>query len=173
VSCGFQGTPIGGTIGHKGYSLYGERTIGVIIKRHDCSEEIPMRVHITDIFAAHQQPAVRFSSAIGVSIACWKSDRDPVLNATPQIEFDIDAPLQKGQNAVSADKAVYAVDHHGNHAVVLCGMVDAVDDDGMVYFRLAEDCIVMIEARPGQVVVGEWLRLHYDLEHVGIIPVGV
>jgi hypothetical protein len=132
-----------------------------------------MQVHITDVFEAHQQTVVRFTSAIGVGIACWTSKRDPILNTPLQIEFDIAAPLQKGQNAGSADKAVYAIDQLGHHAVVLCGMVDAIDDDGMVYFRLAEDCLVMIEARPGHVIVGEWLRLQYDLEHVAIVLVGI
>jgi hypothetical protein len=46
--------------------------------------------------------------------------------------------------------------------LVLNGLVDAMDDDGMAYFRLGPDSLTTIEADPSEVAPGTWLRLEFD-----------
>ena len=48
------------------------------------------------------------------------------------------------------------------------GFVESLDSDGMAYFRLADDCLVMIESEVGSISVGEWLVLRFDVKDVGI-----
>ena len=135
-------------------------------------EVVKMRIHIIEIFEVNSQTAIRFASDIGVGVACWKSKGAPVVGDTLQVEFDINVPIEKGRNAFIADKMVFTMDHDCDHSIVLCGVVDSVDDDGMVYLRLTEDCLVMIESRAGHVQVGEWLLLRCKIESVAISIVG-
>ncbi|RLB56690.1 MAG: hypothetical protein DRJ42_02575 [Deltaproteobacteria bacterium] len=50
--------------------------------------------------------------------------------------------------------------------VLMTGLVDAIDLDGLVYFRLGTDCLIMLEAAPGQFEVGSWLDLDLDAASV-------
>ena len=42
---------------------------------------------------------------------------------------------------------------------MLVGLIDAVDPDGLVYFRLGEESLTMIEAEPGAFSVVEWVAV--------------
>jgi hypothetical protein len=64
---------------------------------------------------------------------------------------------------------------HHNNVNEIQGVVDAVDDDGIIYFRLSIDCLIMIEieSEDDQIKKGDWLLLTIGSEDLQLTPIGV
>jgi hypothetical protein len=100
---------------------------------------------------------VRFQCRSGEGLASWRSDNiAPVAGKEYQVEIDTTAVLRVGENAsflAGSGAGIMVLDHR----VQLTAEVDRVDEDGMVYLRLAPDCLFMAESlnsvfQPGSIV---------------------
>ena len=72
-------------------------------------------------------------------------------------ELNLECPLLMNENVWTTDERAYRAAYENEHNT-LVGWVDGVDDDGLVYFRLGIDALLMVEIEPVP-RVGEWLRL--------------
>lgn len=118
-----------------------------------------MRAEILDLERTLADPnlIVTFSTAIGVGRARWRSSTAPELGSHRSIELDVDGAVGDF-NAERNDAMVYSLTlvEGGTR---LCGLLESVDADGMGYFRLGEDCVLMIETSSTCHAPGTWLRL--------------
>lgn len=87
--------------------------------------------------------------------------------AVCSIEFEVDAPLQLGLNARLSSERTFALGETGNE-IQMTGLVEGVDPDGLVYFRIGQDSLMMIEAPPGLFSEGCWLELTFARESIRI-----
>jgi hypothetical protein len=72
-------------------------------------------------------------------------------------EIDIEYPLLLGENVWTTDERSYRL-ATAEATNTLVGEVDSLDDDGLVYFRLGVDALLMIEIVPVP-QRGDWLRI--------------
>ena len=87
------------------------------------------------------------------------------------VELDFSDRLRKGQNAAAASDGEFRVRQQGEQAV-LEGMVESLDDDGLLYLRLGDDCLVMVDSTPGEFLIGDWIRIHCASEKLGLTAIG-
>lgn len=89
------------------------------------------------------------------------------------IEFDVQAVLEMNHNAFATLSQTYSLQNIEGD-VQMCGVVDGVDADGMVYFRLGPDSLTMIEALPGAFAENQWLQVCFPealiCVHVALRP---
>ncbi|AKF06852.1 hypothetical protein DB32_004001 [Sandaracinus amylolyticus] len=95
----------------------------------------------------------------------------PALGAQ-SIELDVDERLELGGNAQRTDERSPRWTQHDD-AIEWIGSVEEVEDEGLVYLRLAPDCLVTIEAAPDAFVAGEWLHLALRARSVTVCAFGV
>jgi hypothetical protein len=132
-----------------------------------------MNVTVTSVATLDDgEVAVSFSSSLGAAVGRWRSSSAPVTGATYSVEFNVDRILMVGENAVGAvgnEPSVWAAEQ----CVHLRGHVDAIDDDGLVYFRLAEDCLAMLEFdAPETLRTGAFVELRVPVADFSVWPVG-
>lgn len=88
------------------------------------------------------------------------------------VELDFDDPLRQGQNAAVISGGAFRVSQHGDQTV-LEGLVDSFDDDGLLYFRLGDDCLMMLDPAPDEFSIGDWIRIQCAGEKLGLTAIGV
>jgi hypothetical protein len=130
-----------------------------------------MRVTIMEVRTHCDRVEVAFQTSVGITSATWRGAKPPQTGVSLDAELDIDDTIEKGRSAHVADQAVFSLTQD-DHRTVLIGYVESVDEDGMVYFRVAEDCLLMVEAAVGVVSEGEWLRLRFENARVQLYPQG-
>lgn len=89
----------------------------------------------------------------------------PSAGRTYSAELSVQDALVLGKNAWLAEERAYLIERRGTD-LALVGLVDGVDEDGLVYLRLGSDALVMIEAAPQEIVSGSWLRVIISAEKV-------
>ena len=114
---------------------------------------------------------VEFSSKKGNGIGTWNYAKVEE-GREYSIEFDIDPILKIGDNAKRISDKIYSIRHY-NNVNEIQGVVDAVDEDGLIYFRLGEDCLIMIECEGEQIKEGDWLLLTIGAENLKVTTIGI
>jgi hypothetical protein len=115
---------------------------------------------------------VGFSCRIGRGLATWaKGSRKPVEGQRHCIEMDIADWLDIGRNAEYSSAEKYEI-FTTPSGVFLRGTVEAMDDDGMVFFRLGDDCLFMIESALEDIEPGIWLLLTTSAVELKLTPIG-
>jgi hypothetical protein len=104
---------------------------------------------------------VRFSSCVGTGIAIWANEKaPPEVNRCYYSELDFEQPIQLGTNAEIMDRGVFSIaDFQGNN--LISGVMEGIDNEGMGYFRLSSDCLVITEIEGGNIGVGTPLTLKF------------
>jgi hypothetical protein len=88
---------------------------------------------------------------------------DAPSDRSASMELTVDDVILLGVNGWPSDDHTYRMQGgRDGTPLVLNGLVDAMDDDGMAYFRLGPDSLTTIEADPSEVAPGTWLRLEFD-----------
>lgn len=125
-----------------------------------------MKIKVTDISDIGENILIRFTCEVGTGFCCWKSKGKPKIDHDYDAEFNIEEALEKGVNVFTAVENEFFIKYE--HSILaLNGVIDSVDDDGLVYFRLAKDCIIMIESILGDNIrAGEWLFLKCGVKNV-------
>jgi hypothetical protein len=131
-----------------------------------------MKIRLESIQLAGAGVLVHFTSAVGEAAALWQSTKiTPAKGHEYDVELDIDAILKLGENASVQLGAKPGLAMIGTK-VQIVGIVESIDDDGMVYFRLAPDCIMMIESFGSTFHKAEVLRLALEPVAIRLTPIG-
>jgi len=64
---------------------------------------------------------------------------------------------------------MHAIDCSDDGSIII-GTIESVDDDGMVYVRIAEDCLIMAESVIGELAEGDKVKI--TLAHEDLLVVG-
>lgn len=110
------------------------------------------------ILEAHGTTHVRIACDFGELLALSNDNRYLAPGASAGLEFDVDEALELGRNAFVTEGETYSVENVGS-SIHMRGLVDGVDDDGLIYFRLGVASLTMIEAPPGAFSPGQWIRI--------------
>ena len=122
-----------------------------------------MKIIVKAINKIEDNFEVCFETDIGEGIAIWKSLSDnPIIGNMYDAEFDVDDSIKIGKTAIHSDNHSYKLSYE-NSIIQLNGLVDSIDDDGMTYFRLGKDCLIMIESEIGKINTDEWLLLKFNV----------
>jgi hypothetical protein len=113
---------------------------------------------------------IEFSTSKGIGIGTWNNN-EVAGGREYSVEFDINQKLEIGKNAKVISDKIYSIRHHDGVNEIQ-GMVDRVDEDGLIYFRLRLDCLIMIETEKKEFKEGDWLSLTIGLEDLIVTPFG-
>src|SRR5689334_16722608 len=113
---------------------------------------------------------VGFSTRVGSARGTWVSDRfTPAAGDAYHFEFTLDVELHLGGNLVVTDDQVASISYDGIHAL-LRGSLEAIDEDRVAGFRLAPDCLSLLELGDVPVADGAWIRLALTPRELSIYP---
>jgi hypothetical protein len=122
-----------------------------------------MKISVNKTIEIDGKLQINFVSKIGEGLAIWKNEQVPNLGFTYDVEFNIEQLVEKQVNAFSSTEKEPFLKLVEN-TMCLNGFIDSIDEDGVAYFRLASDCLVMIEVNPENIKQGEWLVIKCDSE---------
>lgn len=133
-----------------------------------------MNITITSITTTEDgNTMASFKSPAGTGTARWNStDYHALVGCKYSVELDIDEMVLSGSTIVSATNNSFSLSEDDGE-VMMTGMVDGIDDDGLFYFRLDPSCLIMISAiqdRP--VSQHEWLTIKLESERLTMTPFG-
>ena len=126
-----------------------------------------MRATVTEVAKEHDDAwRVQLSTLVGdVFVRARCTHEGIALGSSCSAEFDVGETLRMGGNASLSTSASPSLrDQQGR--IRMTGHVEAIDPEGVVYLRLATDCLVMADAAPGVFAVGTWLELDLDATKV-------
>ena len=128
-----------------------------------------MRVEVKDLVTKEggEHHIVVKTAAASATLPLRTSANQIVPGASFTAELDIEVPLVAGKNARPTAERAYHIGSD-SECVTLVGVIEGIDPDGLVDFRLGSDSLVMIEAEPDQFVTDEWLRIIVPLSQTGI-----
>lgn len=133
-----------------------------------------MRILVTGV-AEHRDgaPGVAFSCAIGSAVARWQGKtQEPHVGAEYDVELDIDDVLRPGDTLQLIESSQAAI-KHSEEVNEIIGLVEAVDDDGMLFVRLSPDCLMMVEiTHQERLGPGQWLRMRVPRQALSVWPFG-
>jgi hypothetical protein len=102
---------------------------------------------------------VTFSTAIGTASGIWAVPRfAPTVGRAYGVELTIDVPLIEHETLFSSMDRRASIAQDGAQ-VVLNGEIERVDDDGVFSFRLAPDCLTLLEPADAAMPDGRWIRI--------------
>ena len=130
-----------------------------------------MKVTITAVSQDHRGITVFYRCSAGGSVARWNGDA-PVVGSQYDVEFEIEDVVRLGENASLVDPAVQAEVGVEGDTASFVGAAERIDDDGVIFFRLAPDCLMMVDSVPGQVPIAACLRLRAPVDHVMLNAIG-
>jgi hypothetical protein len=126
-----------------------------------------------ELISIAQPSLVHFRCAAGEAAATWRGATiAPIVGRSYDAELDVEVPLKIGENATLDATASRGLQLRGAD-VELSGAVEGVDTDGLVYLRLADDCIVMIESQGALFQTGDLIRLLISPRQMALSPTGV
>jgi hypothetical protein len=131
-----------------------------------------VKITITDFETIDGKVVVNFSSNVGDGIATWISETKPVKNYQYDVEIDIEQPVDQLWNTGNENEGQYSIALEDN-STLMNGMIESVEEDGMAYFRLSQDCLIMIESGDSNVKSGDWVNLNIRHEDIEISAQGI
>lgn len=113
-----------------------------------------MRITILSIIDSESR-VVQAESPIGLIEGVFDSSDDFSLQVGLEcaVEFDIDIPLEWGNNMQSYDE-IDSGFSTSTSKVTINGIIDVIDDEGRVAIRLASDCLINAETFSDQLKQG-------------------
>lgn len=130
-----------------------------------------MKISVQQVKGGSGEPyEVLFSCNAGQGWSRWSSPEAPGVGSSYDVELDVDDSIELGRNAVFSEEGSsgVAIDANG---VILVGVVESRDEDGMTYLRLASDCLLMIES-DDDLPTGRCIRLSLSSNALELIPFG-
>jgi hypothetical protein len=126
-----------------------------------------VKITIIDFETTDENIVVRFNSKIGDGIATWISNTKPIKNQQYDVEIDIEKSVDQVWNTSNKNTEQYSISLEGD-SILMNGMIESVEEDGMAYFRLSQDCLIMIEPGDSNVKGGDWVNLNLQHEDIEI-----
>jgi hypothetical protein len=131
-----------------------------------------MKIKIQKVVEDDTDILINFDSKIGTGIGYWKNRNKPIVGNEYDAEFNFEKVIEKGKNAFDSPKKTYAIEIK-DEFIFLVGTIENIDDDGLAYFRLAVDCIIMIETEQGSFKLGDWITLKSEIKDFEIYAQGM
>lgn len=131
-----------------------------------------MNVEILRSSVVDGREVVMFRSANCLARARWKARYKAETGRLYSVEFDLKDPIGmlRPVDAGAREPGIY-MDSSGEN-VLLCGVLEAVEDDGVGFIRVAQDCLFMCETSPGWTEVGRRIVLTVRPEDLEMTPIG-
>jgi hypothetical protein len=132
-----------------------------------------MRIHVVSTKqGADGHLYVTFEASPGRAVARWSSKRyKPEIGRSYDVELDADTAADRQTNTNTGRTDVRSL-RFENDEVVVEGSVESIDDDGLAYVRLSDDCLLMIETA-GAFSAGEALRIILPAQALSVTPTGI
>lgn len=127
-----------------------------------------MKINVLKMDDGHQPPFVWFECRVGMGGGQWIDTKQPILGDFYSVEFDIAKRLTASDIDVLT-KPHYSLSLNKN-TMTFSGKVEDMDSDGMSYFRLSTDCLIMLEAEPNTFLKNQHIVFSLPLEVVKIYP---
>ena len=128
-----------------------------------------MRVIITRVDAGLSR--VRFRSDFGAAEAGWHGEL-PAVGEAYDVELDVDLELSSANAEPLLEHEARSLTSSGG-CIRLVASVEQVDDDGMLFLRMAPNAVLMIESRPESgFVCGQLLRVTLPEGALELTPIG-
>jgi hypothetical protein len=113
-----------------------------------------------------------FGSLCATASAHWRSKKfTPHAGEEYDVELDVSVIADRATNTRSVEVASPALFVQGE-MVLLRGAVEGVEDDGLVYLRMAPDCLVMVDTAGG-ISTGDVVQICVPSSALSITPTGV
>lgn len=135
-----------------------------------CKKGNGLNIIITSINTTNEgNEIVTFTCPAGMGAALWNSTTyRAIVGHEYSIELDFDT-VSSVDSAVNSSFSLTVKDNY----VIVTGMVDGIDDDGLFYFRLDPSCLIMVEAIPNRPVSqNEWLTIKVKSTCLSMFPFG-
>jgi hypothetical protein len=119
-----------------------------------------LRIRVEDVRSRGAGPIeVTFSTAIGTASGIWAVPRfSPTVGRAYDVELTIDVPLLVNETLFSSIERRASI-HQDGAQVFLNGEIERVDDDGVFCFRLAPDCLTLLDPADAALPEGRWFRI--------------
>lgn len=130
-----------------------------------------MKIKVNNFETVDGIVVVNFNSDTGDGIATWVGVKGPVKNYEYDIEIDIEKSIDQLKSSSNENEGRYSMSIEGN-STIMNGQIESVEDDGMAYFRLSRDCLIMIESGDSKVKSGDWISLFIKCEDIKISAQG-
>lgn len=129
-----------------------------------------MKVELVAVSREESGFRVQFECGSGVGIASWMGRTAPRVGQQMNVEIDIEDAISFPETARTSDRYEYKVSHRDGD-VTFEGVVEDQDDDGMSYFRVSVDCLLMLDSAEED-LKGQWLELNVSVNSVKMTPIG-
>lgn len=126
-----------------------------------------MRITITDIKTSNGNTVVCFCTSLGNGVATWSNVEAPSKAYQYDVEIDIEKSIDQLRLDGSDGDREYQLMVEGS-SLIMNGTIESIEDDGMAYYRLSHDCIIMIESGNSNVKEGDWVKLKLECSDVEI-----
>ena len=124
-----------------------------------------MRVHVETVEQVDDQVLVSFTCSVGQGRAVWRASYEPEEAHDYEAEFSVQDPLKDWSLKAGVVPSELAL--RGTN-MRFTGVVDEVDEDGVVYVRLARDCLIMLDGV--DVEVGSSATFEVPVQQVELFP---
>lgn len=125
-----------------------------------------MRVTIDSISGQPPELIVGFKSPAGSGMAKWR--RPPIaprIGAIYDVELDVVEPVELAPVRPKAGIEL------AEGQVLLTGVIDSIDDDGMACLRIAPDCLTLFEKGTLDITAGGTITLRLEVVKLELTPI--
>ncbi|ELY5144792.1 TPA: hypothetical protein RQK43_003680 [Vibrio vulnificus] len=133
-----------------------------------------MKIKILDVTAVNGERFVRFQTEVGQGggVAKWMNEENPIVNYSYDVELDTDKTISEVLKNTYHQVPEHALTVNGNK-VLMFGVLESIEDDGMAYLRLYPDSLVMIDVGDANFSAGENVVLEVDRSELEITAQGL
>lgn len=126
-----------------------------------------MNVAVRTIAQNEKGVLITFNSPYGEGVGYWRGGAEPLPNGVFYVEFDVDWPLSCDScRPYDGEWLGFCIE---NELLLIRAAVEAVDEDGMVFIRVANDCLLMLDTKEAfSPVVGSRWEITVPQERMGI-----
>ena len=131
-----------------------------------------MRIQVTEVIPERSGVVtVGFQSVRGSARARWLGkNHAPVLGKSYDVELDVDAVADASTNMPMVAKSDTGISFT-DETVRLSVVIEDMDEDGMAYLRLSDDCLLMMEV-VGEIAVGSNVEIRVPHDAVTVTVTG-
>ena len=114
---------------------------------------------------------VDFECSAGNGRALWLSEHVPSKGDEVGVEFNIDSKIELEKNAWTTSQRQTSISRDSDNEIQVTGLVDGQDDDGVLYLRVAPNCLIMIESETLG-LAGQWIQVQVGVKDFNVTQVG-
>jgi hypothetical protein len=132
-----------------------------------------MKIQVTEV-STHADGSwrVRFESSAGNARGKWVArDHAPQTGKSYTVELDVDVVADKKSNVCAKRQEPHTLSARDDTALIEA-TAEAVDEDGLAFLRLSDDCLLMVETSGG-IAPGDVVRIVVPTRSLEITMTGI